>query len=747
MVRGPAGSEAPGRELTTVSRTMPQHPSTPGARQPATRRSSPPLLPHIGTLLLASLYGCAAPASAPTPAPEILLYVAPGGSDAAPGSEARPFATIGRARDEIRVLLRDGAADRPITVLLRGGRYDLREPIVFSPEDSGTRERPITYAAYPGEEPVLSGGRPITGWERRPNGVWTTVLPEVRSGEWRFRQLYVNGELRRRARTPNEGFFRVAGQPCGGRRVHYHDDCDRFQFAPGDIDPRWSNLEDVEVIVYHFWTDSHLPIREIDTDSNVVVFRHKAGKQFTDDFTDGGARYVVENLYEGLDQPGEWYLDRRTGLLSYLPMPGEEMARAEVIAPVIPEFIRIEGRPSERRFVEHLTFRGLAFRYTNWELPPGNSNDRQGSSSVPAAITLTGARHVAFDDNALSNLGTFAFEVRNGSSHNRFTANELTDIAAGGFRINGGTDEDHPLERTGSNLIADNRIRRYGVVYPSAVGVLLMNTDGNTVAHNEISHGYYTAVSLGWEWGYQRSVSRDNVVEYNHIHHIGQGLLSDMGGIYTLGVSPGTVIRNNLIHDIDANRYGGWGIYNDEGSTHILIEKNIVHSTKFAGYDIHFAREITVRNNIFALGRLDQLSRTRQEPHKSVFFENNIVYWTGGELLHGNWEDRTYDFYFHPKDATGTRPVDSTFDMDWNLYFNPTLPADSVRFGKDTFAGWRARGKDVHSIYADPLFVDPARFDFRLRPESPAFALGFQPIDMSRVGPRSPGGATPLAPE
>ncbi|MBW3628498.1 MAG: right-handed parallel beta-helix repeat-containing protein, partial [Gemmatimonadetes bacterium] len=305
------------------------------------------------------------------------------------------------------------------------------------------------------------------------------------------------------------------------------------------------------------------------------------------------------------------------------------------------------------------------------------------------------------------------------------------------FRINGGTEEHHPLERTGYNLVADNHLHHFGLVYPSAVGVLLMNTNGNTVAHNEIGYGYYTAVSLGWRWGYQRSVSRDNVVEYNHIHHIGQGLLSDMGGIYTLGVSPGTVIRNNLVHDIDANRYGGWGIYNDEGSTHVLIENNIVHSTKFAGYDIHFAREITVRNNIFALGRLDQLSRTRMEPHKSVFFETNIVYWTTGELLHGNWEDRPYSFYFHPKDASGTRTVESTFDMDWNLYFNPNVREDSVRFGKESFAQWRGRGKDVHSLYTDPLFVDPARYDFRLRPGSPAFRLGFRPIDMSSVGPRN----------
>jgi hypothetical protein len=214
-----------------------------------------------------------------------------------------------------------------------------------------------------------------------------------------------------------------------------------------------------------------------------------------------------------------------------------------------------------------------------------------------------------------------------------------------------------------------------------------------------------------------------------------------MGAVYTLGVSPGTVIRNNLIHDVDANRYGGWGIYNDEGSTHILVEYNVVHDTKFAGYDLHYGREITVRNNVFALGRIDQLNRTSVEPHKSLYFENNIVYWTTGRLLGGNWEDRPYTFYFGPN-ATGSRQVESTFDMDWNLYYNPNLPADSVRFGQATFAEWRARGKDVHSLYADPLFVDPAHGDFRLRPGSPAYDLGFRPIDLTEVGPRGSDGVT-----
>lgn len=108
-------------------------------------------------------------------------------------------------------------------------------------------------------------------------------------GKWRFRQLYVNEKLCTRARTPNEGFLHVAGFPEGtSKTVHYHTDCGSFEYAAGDIDPKWTNLDDVEVIVYHFWTDSHLPIKSIDTEKRIVAFKHKAGKVFTDDFTTDG---------------------------------------------------------------------------------------------------------------------------------------------------------------------------------------------------------------------------------------------------------------------------------------------------------------------------------------------------------------------------------------------------------------------------------------------------------------------------
>lgn len=671
------------------------------------------------------------------PAQEVIhFYVAPNGAATANGtSAATPFASLEAAQQAIRQLRQAGKLTKPVTVNIRRGIYSIQEPIVFNKEDSGPKNNPITYQAYQNEEVIISGGKTITGWKRYKNGLWMTNIPEVKKGLWSFRQLYVNGVSRQRARTPDSGFLRVKGFPDGGPEVHYHTDCQRFEYAGEDLNPRWTNLTDVEVIVYHFWTDSHLPVKSIDPKSRIVTFQHKAGKVFTDDFSKAGARYVVDNLWEGLDAPGEWYLNKKTGNLYYYPLSGEDLSRAEIIAPLAPELLRLEGKPAEGKPVANLHFKGLTFQYVNFDLPPGNSNDQQGSASVPAAITLTGAQNCTFEQCRIQNTGTFAIDILNGSQHNQIKQCDLGYLGAGGIRLNGGTEKEHPLLRTAYNEITDNMLHHYGEVFPSAVGILLMNASNNQVAHNEIHHGWYTGISTGWVWGYRRSVSTHNIIEYNHIHDIGQtGLLSDMGGIYTLGVSPGTIIRNNIIHDINANHYGGWGMYHDEGSTHLLVENNIVYNTKFAPFNIHFSKEVTVRNNIFALGKLEQLSRGRVEPHKSVFFENNIIYWKEGELLSKKWQDQPYRF--HLSALKEPQEITSTFDMDYNLYYNPVASIDGIKFNGQSWTEWQQRGKDTHSLYTDPLFVDAAAFDFRLRPESPALKLGFQPIDATKVGVR-----------
>ena len=265
------------------------------------------------------------------------------------------------------------------------------------------------------------------------------------------------------------------------------------------------------------------------------------------------------------------------------------------------------------------------------------------------------------------------------------------------------------------NTVSDNRIHDIGKIYPAAVGVWIGQSGYNSVSHNEIFDTFYTAVSVGWTWGYGQTNAHFNTVEYNMLYNIGRGLLSDMGAIYTLGIQNGTVIRNNVIHDVDSFDYGGWGIYPDEGSSFIVIENNITYRTKSAGFHQHYGKKNIVQNNIFAFGKEKQLMRSRTEEHQSFSFEKNIVYWDTGDLLGSNWKD---DHYL----------------LDNNIYWDAS--GKEVRFDTWSFAEWQKRGMDVHSIIADPLFQDPKKYDFRLKPGSPVLLMGFQPIDVKAVGPR-----------
>jgi hypothetical protein len=314
-----------------------------------------------------------------------------------------------------------------------------------------------------------------------------------------------------------------------------------------------------------------------------------------------------------------------------------------------------------------------------------------------------------------------------GCRDNRVERCEMVDLGAGGVKIGAtalaGWGDLQAMARSEEPLISHHTVRDCTIAYggrlhPAAIGVWIGHSPYNVIEHNEIYDLYYSATSIGWIWGYARSHAHHNRVVFNHMHTLGQGVLSDMGAVYTLGISPGTVVSDNHIHDVHAFDYGGWGLYTDEGSTGVTMENNLVYRTKTGGFHQHYGRENRILNNILAFSRTDQLQRSRVESHVSFTFERNLVLYDRGELLGKSWAD------------------DQVW-LDHNLYWNTTGP---VRFpGGKTLEQWRdSSGHDRHSVVADPRFVNAAKDDFRLRPDSPAPSLGFRPFDVSRAGRRTP---------
>jgi len=654
------------------------------------------------------------------------LYVSTSGNDAWSGTLAEPkadgtdgpLATLEGARDAIRGLKARGPLEKPIRVLLRGGTYRVAEPIVLTADDSGTEGAPITYAAWAGEKPVISGGVPIAGWKKEADGpLWTTVVPEVKEGKWYFRQLFVDGRRAIPARIPNDGFFRSGGPglPYQDRGAARGDAATKVSiYYQGDDLKPWPNLDDVVVIIYHSWTASRHRIKSLDTENRRVEFTAPSGWPMG--YWEKNQRYYVEFVREGLDAPGEWYLDRKTGVLTYYPRPGEDMNTAEVIAPLAEELLRLEGEPANGKLVEHVRFEGISFQHTAWIMPDAEPVDGQAAAGLKtAAVYAVGARHCLFQGCEIAHAGGYALWLQRGSKDNRVEQCHVHDLGAGGVRIGETGLPSEPELQAERNEVANCFIHNGGNVYHAGIGVWIGRSSYNTVHHNDICDFLYTGVSVGWSWGYAPSTAHHNRIEYNHIHHLGWGQLSDMGGIYCLGISPGTQLRYNRIHDVLSYSYGGWGLYTDEGSTEILMENNVVYRVKDGAFHQHYGRENVVRNNVLALSATyGQIRRSREEEHSSFTVERNIIYSNGVPMLGGNWSNGNYKLASNCYwDASGQ---------------TPTFP------GGLTLAQWQEKGQDVGSIIADPKFADPGNFDFTIAPDSPALKLGFQPIDTSQIG-------------
>jgi hypothetical protein len=460
-----------------------------------------------------------------------------------------------------------------------------------------------------------------------------------------------------------------------------------LHFAAGDLSAAWRNLGDVEVVALHFWVDSRLPLAAVDLERRLATLQRQRVFRLTDDFRPEGARYYVDNVFEALAHPGQWYLDRPSGELWYIPLPGEEPGLAEAFAPVASQVLRVVGAAGHP--VEQMELRGLTFAHAEWHPPAGGPGGApQAAAHVPGAVYLEHARGCTLRGCRVEHVGTYAVEVGPGCTYTAIVGCTFADLRAGGVKVASGS------ART---TVAGCSIGPGGLHHHAGVGVLIQDSPENRVVGNHIHHLCYTGVSVGWVWGYGESRARANVVEQNHIHHLGQGVLNDLGGIYVLGVQPGTVLRRNRIHDIRSDGYGAWGVYLDEGSTGILVEENLVYRTKTGGLHQHYGRNNVVRNNVFAFAAEGQIQRLDRGP-----------------VLHGDWR----------------RPGAS---FDRNLYRHAAEgPLDFG--GGRTFADWQALGMDPHGQVADPGFRDPEAGDFSLASDSPALALGFVPFS---AGPQA----------
>lgn len=532
------------------------------------------------------------------------FYVSPTGDDEHRGTEKKPFASLIRARDAVRERTKTGqTAD--ITVFLRGGTYELKAPLLFGPADSGTNKFSITYRAYPGEKPIISGGRRITGWKAGPDEIWQAELPEVKAQNWYFRQLFVDGQRATRSRTPNAD-SKAPYLKVKDAELKEEEGIWKVILAPGQV-KNWKNIADVEILVTGYWDIMRKRLASVDEGKGEVMLApphvdagHHSPKS--------GKWCFFENAIEMLDQPGEWYLDHITGVLSYWPLDGQDMSKVGVVAPVLTRLLQIAGTTDQ--LARNVHFKGLSFQHAQWPLPAwGHAGQQAGSMHIPdkdtgfvgQSILWEFADTCSLTDCEITHVGGCGISLHKGCINNLVEGNHVYDIGCNGINVGENlstiynkhgfvgprsTPNYKPPAREipRNNRITNNYVHACGVDYYGGVGIYIAFTDGTVVSHNLLHDLPYTGISVGMMWGANPApltVCRNNVIEYNHIYDV-MKKQGDGAGIYTLGAQPGTVIRGNVIHDVRGRSpftlsAPHAGLYFDSGSSEMLVEANTVY--------------------------------------------------------------------------------------------------------------------------------------------------------------------------
>ncbi len=586
-----------------------------------------------------------------------------------------------------------------------------------------------------GDRCKIVGGRRLEGFlndEFNGKKCFSVHIPEVLNGEWAFTDLYVDGRRAKLTRYPKEGTLRCVDTEYNTGEQFTHSEW--FIAKKEDLE----SIKDVEsaiVSYYHYWIDEHSPVKSYDRESGKLTMEYKSRFLISNryDETDGqitaaNLEYYLENIAEAFSNPDEWYLDKKTGMLYYIPRNEEQTPDSiTVYAPTVDKILNLCGT-SELK-IRNIYFRDIDFVCSrgdyvsvsadiceNPEMDGKYASDCQSVANAYGAINFTYSKNCGMENCNFENLGVHGISIEQGCSDIEIKNCKISDIGAGGIRIFGGSAGCEATDETHHIKVNNCSITSCGRRYAAGCGILANHVHNSEFSDNEISYLDYSGISVGWVWGYGASNTYDNKISRNHIHHIGMGKLSDMGGIYMLGKQRGTLISENVIHDCLGSHYGGWGIYTDEGSSFMRIEKNIVYNISSDCYHQHYGSNNVVTNNIFAFGKRAVLACSIDELHASLLVEKNILITDNRPVFCTSKEEKGFNsaLMSHHNliyDVSGREPV----------MFNCR--------GRDfTFSEIQKLGMEEGSVVKNPKLSD----DFEVLDNSPAIELGFKQIKKMR---------------
>ena len=685
------------------------------------------------SVVMRSLVGLLLSAGALSAAP-LRLYVAPVGNDLHTGTQPDgnapdgPLATLIRARDIIRARRAAKTLPEGAIVELRQGTYHLDHPIEFDLRDSGTAAAPTIVRRYGNEEVLIKGSRNLTGWRPFKRGIWEISLAETPFAKPGIGDLFFAGKRQPRARVPNcdqdhprsGGFLYVDGIVEEGSKSQFH-------YNPDVLKPEtWARPERARVTVWSWlnWNLNRVTIKHIDTEKHIIELAGNASYKLI-----RGNRFYIDNVFEELNAPGEWYVDRDTLTLYILPPDGES-PEGSVSATLSSGLITMKGDRKTGTCVEHLHIHGLSLSET------------QGS-----ALILDAAANCRVTACTVTNTGGVGVYLTGGAHHNRVAGCDVHHCRTNGIVLNGRRDWTHSEDgKLSHNVITNNHVSQIGEGGNAWAAIQIHPGCGGNCTHdNVISHNLiHDTPRQGIRFDGMR-----NIVEYNHVHHTNQEQ-SDTGAI-GMGSRDiherGSIVRYNYVHDTGGYNmlkpgvweypHYCWGIYLDDYTSGVHVYGNICVRTYRGGVMVHGGKDNIIENNIIVDGKASQLQlspidsltrgRTKGHPDTSMW------------LMTGTIIRRNIISY----DATtarymlGRKYEQCLAECDHNLFWpgnggirTQVKPAE----GETEWDAWRRMGYERNSVIADPLFVAPGEDDYRLQEGSPAFALGFKPIPVEKMG-------------
>ena len=469
----------------------------------------------------------------------------------------------------------------------------------------------------------INGGKRVQDWRKTNDGLWLAKCPTGSVP----RELFLNGTALQRARFPDSGWLRIE-KSLPDRRSG-------FWFRKNELPSRLKNSTNLELLFLHDWSISRMPVREIDFENSILYSKFPIGcsaPHYAIDHFEKNPRYALVGSVDLIDKAGEWAFNK--GKLFYKPYPKEKIAESNFVIPHLEQLLLMQ--PSETdKSITNLKISGITFSVCRFDLPikgyasgqatiheHRDGSGKSGRKMMPTAVRLAGTFDSSFQNCKFTNLGGSGLWVGRNCRNITITDSLFENIAGNGINI-GETDQHLPARNV---EILNSQVQRCGNQFYGSVGIWLGMAENCKIERCEISQLPYTGISLGWKWDDTPTVARNHKISNNHIHHVMQ-ILSDGGGIYTLGRQPGSILSENQIHHIplNAGRAQSNGIFMDQGSSAFTVRNNTIHHIAKSPIRFHKAKENLIKENALGVGSGEEAFTFNSTPKELIAFENNKV--------------------------------------------------------------------------------------------------------------------------